>query len=174
MITDLAEIARQGTAKSEENLQFRRYLATHHRRVEAFQIVATEVQKHIDCTRCANCCRYSIVSIRAAEVARIAAYLGMDEGAVVQHFTTRDAESPQARTLASGRDGCVFLKDNRCEIYPARPEACRNFPHVAPGTHSLGGRLESICRWAALCPILYNAIEEHKHLVGFQMGHSHS
>jgi Fe-S-cluster containining protein len=168
LITDLAEVARQGKAKSAENLQFRRYLAAHHRHVEAFQIVASKVQEGIDCTQCANCCRYSIVSLRAAEVARIAAYLNMDEAAVVQHFTAPDPESPQARTLRSDRNGCVFLKDNRCSIYPARPEACRNFPHVAPGTHSLGARLESQCRWAPLCPILFNAIEEYKHLVGFR------
>jgi Fe-S-cluster containining protein len=169
VITDLAEIARQGMAKSAENLQFRRYLAAHHQPVEAFQAIAAEVQRLIDCTQCANCCRYSIVSVRAGEIARIAAHLGMDEAAVVEHFTAPDAESPRARTLVSGKHGCVFLKDNRCSIYAARPEACRNFPHVAPGTHSLGGRLESHCRWAPLCPILYNALEEYKHLVGFRM-----
>jgi Fe-S-cluster containining protein len=171
VITDLAEIARQGTVKSGENLQFRRYLAAHHQRVEAFQAVATEVQRRVDCTACANCCRYSIVSVRGAEVARIATYLGQSEEAVVHRFTTPDAESPRARTLASGKGGCVFLKGNRCGIYPARPEACRNFPHVARGTHSLGGRLASVCRWAPLCPVVFNALEEYKHLVGFHTGH---
>lgn len=169
MITDLAEIARQGIAKSAENLQFRRYLAAHHHPVEAFQAIAAKVQAGIDCTKCANCCRYSIVSLRAAEVARIAAHLGLDEAAVVQRFTAPDVESPRARTLLSTPDGCIFLKDNRCSIYPARPEVCRSFPHVAPGTHSLGGRMESHCRWAPLCPILYNTLEEYKHLVGFRL-----
>ena len=163
----MAEIARLGVAKSAENLQFRRFLATHHQPVETFHTIAAKVQEQIDCTQCANCCRYSIVSVRAAEVARIAAFLKMDEAEVVLHYTVRDAESPRARTLGSNRDGCIFLKDNRCTIYAARPEACRNFPHVAPGKHSLGGRLESHCRWAALCPILFNALEEYKHAVGF-------
>ena len=155
-------------AKSAENLQFRRYLAARHQPIEAFQAVAAEVQRRIDCTKCANCCRYSIVSVRAGEIARIAGYLGVDEAAVVEHFTARDAESPGARTLVSTKNGCVFLKDNRCRIYAARPEACRSFPHVAPGTHSLGARLESHCRWAPLCPIVYNTLEEYKHLVGFR------
>ena len=170
MITDLAEIARQGIAKSAENLQFRRYLAAHHQSPDAFQAIAAKVQQHIDCTKCANCCRQSIVSLRAAEVARIAVFLGMDEAEAAQHYTVRDAESPRARTLRTGKDGCVFLKDNLCTIYPARPEACRNFPHVSPGSHSLGSRLESHCRWIPLCPILFNAMEEYKHLVGFQGG----
>jgi len=167
VITDLAEVARQGIANSAENLQFRRYLAAHHQPVEVFHEIAAKVQERIDCTQCANCCRYSIVTVRAAEVARIAAFLNLDEAAVAQHYTVPDGESPRARTLRSDRNGCVFLKDNRCTIYAARPEACRNFPHVAPGRHSLGGRLESHCRWAPLCPILFNALEEYKHVLGF-------
>jgi uncharacterized protein len=170
VIADLKEVARLGMAKSAENLQFRRYVAAHHQRVETFQAIATAVEERIDCTECANCCRYSIVSVRAAEVARMADFLGTDEAAAVQHYTAPDAESPRARTLRTNKNGCVFLEDNRCRIYPARPEACRNFPHVAPGTHSLGSRLESHCRWTPLCPILFNAFEEYKHLVGFRAG----
>ena len=123
VITDLAEIAERGMAKSAENTQFRRYLAAHHQRLEAFQAAATEVQRRVDCSACASCCRHSIVSVRAAEVARIAAFLRQNEEVVVHRFTTPDAESPRARTLAAGKDGCVFPKDNRCGIYPARPEA---------------------------------------------------
>ncbi len=25
---------------------------------------------------------------------------------------------------------CPFLKDNKCTVYPNRPEICRQFPHV--------------------------------------------
>jgi len=170
VITDLAEIQRQGVAKSAENLEFRRYLTAHHQRIEAFQALAVEVQRHIDCTACANCCRRSIVSVRTAEIARIAAYLGVREGAAVRQFTAPDGDSRRARTLASSKGGCVFLTGNLCAIYAARPRACREFPHVTPGTHSLGGRIASLCRWAALCPILYNALEEFKHVVGFRAG----
>ena len=52
-------------------------------------------------------------------------------------------------------------------IYAARPAACRDFPHLAPCTHSLGGRLSSLCRNAWFCPIIYNALESYKHLVGY-------
>jgi hypothetical protein len=37
VIAGLAEVARLGMAKSAGNLQFRRYLAAHHQRVETFQ-----------------------------------------------------------------------------------------------------------------------------------------
>jgi Fe-S-cluster containining protein len=65
-------------------------------------------------------------------------------------------------------DGCIFLDGNLCMIYEARPKTCRDFPHVAVGTHSLGGRPSSLRRWAALCPIIFNALESYKHLTGFR------
>jgi len=49
----------------------------------------------------------------------------------------------------------------------ARPKTCRDFPHVAIGTHSLGSRPSSHGRWAALCPIIFNALESYKHLTGY-------
>ena len=49
-------------------------------------------------------------------------------------------------------------------------EACRNFPYVGGGSHSLWGRPSSLDRWAPLCPIIYNALESYKHLTGY---HSH-
>jgi Fe-S-cluster containining protein len=61
----------------------------------------------------------------------------------------------------------VFLDGNLCLIYDARPKACRNFPHLGLAMRTLGGRLSSICRWASLCPIVYNALERYKHVVGY-------
>jgi hypothetical protein len=41
--------------------------------------------------------------VRAAEIARIAAYLGLEDETVVRQFTVRDGDSPRAHTLASGQ-----------------------------------------------------------------------
>ena len=35
-------------------------------------------------------------------------------------------------------DSCIFLKDNRCTIHPAKPRACRTYP-IAVGPYELGG-----------------------------------
>lgn len=91
--------------------------------------------------------------MRAAEIARIAAFASLPDEVVVRQFTVRDADSPKARTLAGGQAGCAFLAGNLCTICAVRPQACRDFPHAAPGTNSPGGRIASLCRWAALCPI---------------------
>ncbi len=168
MVTDLAEIRRLGTAKEAENIEFRRYVAGHHLSVEPFHILAIEIERQVDCTACANCCRYSVVSVSQSEIADIARHLGMEPDDVSTKYTEPDPDNANLRILRSTRDGCVFLDGTLCMVYPARPKSCREFPHLAPGTHSLGGRVSSLCRWASLCPIIYNAIESYKHLLGYQ------
>jgi len=172
VVTDLAEVFRLGTEKAKENLAFRRYLAEHHTPETPFQIVASEVQRHIDCTACANCCRNSQVALSAADIDRIATYLGTTPDAVTRHYTDPDPDAPSSRILRTTGSACVFLDGNLCRIYAARPKPCRDFPHVAPGDHSLGGRPSSHARWAPLCPIIYNALEDYKHRTGFHL-HRH-
>ena len=168
VVTDLAELRRLGAEKDAENVAFRRHLAAHHHRIEEFQVIAEEVNRHIDCTQCANCCRHSVVTVTRREIEAIASYLGLPAEDVTRQFTVPEADAPALRELASTRDGCVFLEGNLCGIYPARPKACHDFPHVGEGDHSLGARLESLCRWASLCPIVYNALEEYKRVVGYR------
>ena len=65
-----------------------------------------------------------------AEIARIAAFLGMAE----QDFIDRETEvAPDRRglILKSRPDGaCAWLSDdNLCRINPVKPDKCRTFPH---------------------------------------------
>jgi uncharacterized protein len=167
VVTDLAEVFRLGTAKTKENLTFRRYLCAHRFGDKPFQILASEIQHHMDCTSCANCCRYSVVSVNKLEIEKIASHLGATPDAVTHAYTIPNPEAPALRILRNSPTGCVFLDGNLCRIYAARPKTCREFPYVAVGTHSLGGRVSSLARWAALCPIIYNALERYKHFTGY-------
>lgn len=167
MVTDLDEVCRLGTAKEKENVAFRRYLSARHCPDTPFQIVASEVQQHIDCTTCANCCRHSVVSVTKNDIERIATYLGVTPEVAASLYTVPDDDAPALRILRNSGDACVFLDGNLCMVYEARPKTCRDFPHIAIGCHSLGSRRASIDRWVSLCPIVYNALEEYKHLVGF-------
>jgi Fe-S-cluster containining protein len=166
VVTDLAEVFRLGTLKAKENLAFRRHLSAHHYIDEPFQILASEIQQHVDCTACANCCRHSVVSVNKPEIEDIAA-----SEIVSRRYTVPDPDAPAERILLNSAKGCVFLDGNLCMIYEARPKACREFPHVAVGEHSLGSRQSSLARWAPLCPIIFNALEAYKQLTGF---HAHT
>jgi len=167
VVTDLAEIARLGTAKAGENLEFRRYLAERHNTDYQFQILASEVQKHVDCTACGNCCRCSVVSVTNSDIERIASHFGVTPETAARRYTGPDPDGHKSRILKNSGNACVFLDGNLCMIYEARPKTCREFPHVAIGMHSLGSRQSSHGRWASLCPIIYNALESYKHLTGF-------
>jgi Fe-S-cluster containining protein len=167
VVTDLAEVFRLGTAKASENVAFRRHLSAHHCNDKPFQILASEVQRHIDCTACANCCRHSVVPVSRRELETIASHLRIPIEDAERLYTVPDPDAPDSRTLGSSKDGCVFLDGNLCLIYEARPKPCRDFPHLAIGTHSLGSRPASLARWAALCPIIFNAFEQYKRVTGF-------
>lgn len=168
MVTDLVEIRRLGESKKAENLNFRRYLTAHHCQLDRLQIFAEEIQQQIDCTACANCCRYSVVTVNRSEIENIALYLRMEPEEVNRQYMAPDPDARTTRVLRSTRDGCIFLDGNLCMIYEARPKACRDFPHVAHGKRSLGGRISSLCQWVSLCPIIYNALERYKRLIGYR------
>lgn len=81
------------------------------------------------CKRSGNCCAIpgGFVRVTPADVAGIAAHLGMSEAAVRSRFV-----QPDGVTLKDGLGGrCVFLAEGRlaaCSIYPVRPARCREWP----------------------------------------------
>jgi Fe-S-cluster containining protein len=158
-------------SKRDENLAFRRYLAAHHQPIEPFQILAGAIQQQTDCTACANCCRFTLVDVSEAEIETIARHLDISAADVTRRFTAPDPDVPRRRILINRHNACTFLDGNLCMIYEARPKACRDFPHVASPNHSLGSRLASICRSASFCPILFNALERYKELLGYHPRH---
>lgn len=167
MVTDPDEVRRLAETKETENLHFRRYLHDHHVPAGPFQIVAQEIERQIDCTQCANCCRKMIVEVTPAEIERIAETYGVTvQELMLKHIAPEPGDS-RHKVMRTEHGACTFLDGNLCSIYDARPAACREFPHVAIGAHTLGARLESVCRHSSICPILYNAIEAYKGSIGY-------
>ena len=167
MTVDLVAIRESAQALREENLAFCRYARDHHHPIEEFQQIAAGVQREIDCTQCANCCRRTVVSVQPDEIEAIARYLGIDADLAMHQYTRADPEDSRARVLANERDGCVFLDENLCMIYDVRPKPCRDFPHVGLHCHSLGARLSSLYRHMEICPIVYHTFERYKQRLGY-------
>ena len=83
------------------------------------------------CRMCGACCRIKdgIVRVSDAEIACIAAFLGMDEAEFIER-ETEVAPDRKSLILKSRPDGsCAYLtEDNLCRINPVKPEKCRTFP----------------------------------------------
>ena len=87
--------------------------------------------EHFKCSRCGACCRIKdgIVRVSDAEVARIAAFLGMTESDFIASETelAPDRRSLMLKSLPDG--SCAYLtRDNLCRINPVKPDKCRTFP----------------------------------------------
>jgi Fe-S-cluster containining protein len=84
----------------------------------------------LDCETCAACCRKNRVELEKADVVRFRK--AGREDLLRRPYVRRDGTKLVLRLLKSG--DCRHLqKDNRCGIYPVRPEACRTFPPGSEG-----------------------------------------
>src|ERR1700694_2050219 len=99
MLTDLVEIHRLTTMNRKENLAFQRHLAAHHYPEGPFRILSRSVEKQIDCTACANCCRQTQVGLSDLDIVMIARYLGTEPAEVIRRYTTPDPDDSTARVL---------------------------------------------------------------------------
>ncbi|KAA3617542.1 MAG: YkgJ family cysteine cluster protein [Calditrichaeota bacterium] len=77
---------------------------------------------------CSNCCKISggFVVIREVEIKPIAKHLKISVDEFLKQFTRKEGKY----LCLIDRDGedCIFLKDQKCSIYPVRPIQCRTFP----------------------------------------------
>ena len=88
--------------------------------------------KDFKCFGCGACCRIpdGIVRVSDSEIARISAFLGMDERDFIAG-ETQIAPDRKGLILKSRDDGsCAYLsQDNRCAIHPVKPDKCKSFPY---------------------------------------------
>lgn len=160
MITDLVQIKRLGERQREENQRFRGWLKRHNFVERRFKAIAQETEDAIDCTACANCCRVATTQVSERDVERLARHFGMSVAAFQREYTVETPD--EGRILKRTENGCVFLQDNLCSVYEARPQTCELFPHLVKGAGSLLSRMWHMADRAVYCPIVYNALEEFK------------
>ncbi len=106
------------------------------------------------CTRCGACCSGGgVVEVTDAEIARLSAFLALEDAAFRSEYTRPLRRGGVA--LVEGDHGeCVFLdleprsERRRCSVHGARPGQCRSYPFWA-------ATLESAAHWkdeATRCP----------------------
>ncbi len=83
------------------------------------------------CTQCGKCCTGSsgFVWVSEGEVAGMAAALKMDVSLFKRKFIrVRNQKLALVEKKNGDNFDCVFLKDNKCQVYRARPVQCRTYP----------------------------------------------
>lgn len=83
------------------------------------------------CTGCGDCCRWpGHVLLMDADITRLASTLGLDEPAFIARHARLASNRVQLSLIEASDGSCEFLRDGRCTVYDARPQQCRDFPHL--------------------------------------------
>lgn len=161
MITDLVQIKRLGEKKRGENGRFRLFLKKHDYNEKRLRRIAEEVEEQIDCTICANCCKVASVELLPRDIEKLAKFLRISKAKFEAEYTVHNEEENTV-DLVRNEGGCVFLDGNDCTVYEARPDTCRNFPHMVRGQGPISTRMWQFIDRACYCPIVYNGLEAFK------------
>lgn len=162
LLTNLSIISANAEKNAAENLRFRELL----KRKDAAEIdqlvfkLNEEITPQINCTECGNCCRSLMINVDDADAARLSAHLQLEK----ENFYNRYVErSSQGSLAVMNTIPCHFLSENKCTVYEARPNECREFP----GLHHPGftKRLFTIFMHYERCPIIYNVVEKLKEAI---------
>ncbi len=100
------------------------------------------------CQGCGMCCRLprGYVEVSVAEASRLADFLSLSYERFLEEYC--QVQAGQIRLRENEDKSCVFLQENRCAVYPARPVQCETFPFWPEN-------LKSHYRWKMLklfCP----------------------
>lgn len=94
---------------------------------ELFYEAHTHAFQHVDCLKCANCCKTTSPIFRTVDIERIAKYLRVSVRDFISSYLRLDEDNDYVLQSSP----CVFLdSDNTCRIYEHRPKACREYPHT--------------------------------------------
>jgi Fe-S-cluster containining protein len=86
-----------------------------------------EVFDKIECLECANCCRSLGPRLTSGDIEKLAKALRMKSLDFEKQYLRIDED----KDYVFKQMPCPFLMDdNYCNVYDARPRACREYPHT--------------------------------------------
>ena len=82
-----------------------------------------------ECTGCGACCTgsNSVVRVNSEDIERLYKYLSIPRDLFERRYLRR-VNQRWILIDQNGAGDCIFLKENKCEVYEARPRQCRTFP----------------------------------------------
>ena len=162
--SDREFIKKQAEVSEEENDAFRLYL----KGLDSDELdkkvleINNFVTSQIDCKACGACCRQLMINVTEEEKIAVANHLNISPLQLKDEYLE---ESMQGKLIINTIP-CHFLTDSKCSIYANRFTECRAFPHLHESNFK--GRLFGTLVHYAMCPIIYNVIEQLKIEVAFK------
>ena len=82
------------------------------------------------CTQCGQCCTGApgYIWVSEEEMTLMAKHLAISLELFKRKYTRQRYNRFALVEKKSENHNCIFLKDNRCQIYPVRPKQCQTFP----------------------------------------------
>jgi Fe-S-cluster containining protein len=161
--TNLNTILGLAAERENENDTFRSFLKNQNS-AEIDRLVHSinnEITPKIDCTKCGNCCKTLMINVTAEEAERLATHLEM----TIPDLKSKYIEESLQGKMIMNTIPCHFLGGTKCTIYEERFTECRDFPHLHKDNFT--DRLFGTLMYYAMCPIIFNVVEELKMQSGF-------
>jgi Fe-S-cluster containining protein len=102
-----------------------------------------------------------MVNISPSDAYRMSEHLQL----TTPEFKEKFVEEGSGGMMIMNTIPCSFLADNKCTAYESRFTGCREFPDLH--RHNFKGRLFATLIHYAMCPIIFNVVEELKEEMGF-------
>jgi len=153
----------QAAEKEAENDAFRIFIK-HSNGIKIDELVHeinAVVEPAIDCTACGACCKVLMINVKPEEAQRLSQHLELNSS----DFKNKYIEESLQGQLIINQMPCHFLEGTRCSVYEHRFTECREFPHL--GRANFKDRMFGTLIHYAMCPIIFNVVEELKIRTGF-------
>jgi Fe-S-cluster containining protein len=141
----------------ENKKKYSRFLqrCDHRKVIKQLPELHEEVFSRIDCLSCANCCKNHSPRFKIPDIKRIAKFLGMKEGLMIEKYLRLDEDNDYVLQ----HQPCTFLNsDNTCSIYEVRPSDCARYPYTDEDV--LLKRPALTLKNAEVCPAVFEVMEK--------------
>lgn len=163
LVTNLSKILQLAEQRQIENDHFCAYIQLQDGcKIDTIVHELNEIiSSKIDCRQCGNCCKSLMINVDENEVELLAVKLHESVSAVKDKYI----ETSLHGQMIINTIPCHFLEEKSCTIYNNRFNECREFPHLHKSNFNT--RLPATINYYAMCPIIFNVVEELKSVLCF-------
>ena len=155
METDLIKIHNFAKENENENYNFRIFLKDYdEEKLDSIvHRLFKQVLVRIDCTTCGNCCRNIRPILTEKDIMKLSKAMHITPEQFMKRYVEKDEDGDDTFEHIP----CLFLSNNKCTQYEARPRDCVSYPHL----HKKGFvfRLLNVINNYSICPIVFNVYE---------------